>query len=120
MKICMISFGPVETRSNGYFIRCYHIAKSLVKLGHKVRVLQFSKEKTSNLVRSQEGIKFIDLKGNEVGRNKFSRMLKSILTFDLFHLIKFQLYSLIELIRFRGYLKNSDIVFVEGALIPFG
>ena len=120
MKISMISFGPVETKSNGYFIRCYHVARSLVELGHEVRVLQFPEKKSSSLMKFQEGIKFINLKGNEVNQNRFSRTFKNILTFDPFHSIMFQLYSLIELIRFRNHLKSSDIIFVESALIPFG
>jgi len=120
MKVCMISFGPVESYSNGYFIRCYHIAKSLVELGHEVFIMQFSEEKVSSLMVYVQGIKFINLRGNEGDRNRFSKILKNTFTFDPFHLVKFQAYSLIELIRFREYLKGSEIVFVEGSLIPFG
>lgn len=113
----MISFGPVESKSNGYFIRCYHIAKSLAKLNHKVLVMEFPEEKLPNLMYCEDGIIFVHLRGNEVSHN---RMLKNVLTFDPFHSIKFQLYSLIELIRFKDYLKDSDCVFVEGALMLFG
>jgi len=119
MKISMICFGPIESRSNGYFIRCYNLAKSLAKLGHNIVVMEFSEKKSQSLLKSEEGIRFVHLRGNEIGHHTILRKLKNILTFDPFHLIKFQLYSLVELIRFRYYLEDSDVIFVEGAMIPF-
>lgn len=120
MKICMISFGPVESNSNGYFIRCHHVAKSLAKLSHNVLVMEFPAEKSPNLIKSEVRTIFVHLRRNEVSRNSVSRMLRSVLTFDPFHVIKFQLSSLIQLMLFRNYVKECDLVFVEGALIPFG
>jgi glycosyltransferase involved in cell wall biosynthesis len=115
----MISFGPIESKSNGYFVRSFHITKSLAEFGHKVVVLEFSDVKLSNIVESGKGVAFIHLRGNETNHNVLSRTLKKMLTFDLFHLVKFQLFSLVELIRFRENIKQCDFVFVEGALIPF-
>jgi glycosyltransferase involved in cell wall biosynthesis len=96
------------------------MAESLAKLNHNVLVMEFPEEKSPNLMKSKERIKFVHLRGNEISYNRVSRMLRNILTFDPFHSIKFQLYSLIELIRYRHYLKDSELIFVEGTLIPFG
>jgi len=116
----MIGFGPIESRSNGYFIRCHHVAKSLSKLNHDVLIMEFSKEKSLHVVKSEEGMKIVHLRMNEIGRNRVLRTLKGVLTFDLLYSIKFQLHSLIELTLFRNYIKDCDLVFVEGALIPLG
>jgi len=120
MKSCMISFGPVESKSNGYFIRSYNIARSLAELNHDVLVMEFSEVESQSFMKSKERINFVHTRGNESCHNKILGMLKNVLTFDSFHAIKFQLYSFVELIRLRDYLKDCDFVFVEGALIPFG
>lgn len=119
MKICLISFGPIESKSNGYHLRSYFIAKSLAEANHDVLIMEFPEEKLSDSMKSEERMKFVHLRGNEnISLNLVSR-ISSVLTFDLLHVIRFQLYSLIELIRFRYYIRESDLVFVEGALIPF-
>ena len=119
MKICMISFGPIEARTNGYFIRSFHIVKSLLNLGHKVYILEFPEnEITINEIEGidKKNIEFIHLRGNKVRGNKFK--LKRRFTFDPFHITKFQLCSLVELIHFRKYFRKSDVIFVEGCLFP--
>ena len=120
MKISMVSFGPVETKSNGYCIRCYNVAISLIKQGHKVVVLEFPDKKPSNLIKSEEKTRFVHLSGNEIICKRISLRLKKVLSFDPFHSIKFQFCSLAQLIRYAGYLRDTDFVLVEGALIPFG
>jgi glycosyltransferase involved in cell wall biosynthesis len=115
----MISFGPIGARSNGYFIRVFYIVKSLLNLGHRVSILEFPEnEITINEIEEidKKNIEFIHLRGNEVMGNKFK--LKRRFTFDPFHIIKFQLRSLVELIHFRRYFRKSDAVFVEGCLFP--
>jgi glycosyltransferase involved in cell wall biosynthesis len=116
----MISFGPVESKSNGYFIRSYHIAKSLAELHHKVLVLEFPEDNSSTSVESETGITFVHLKGNEVSQNRITRILRNVFSFDPLTIIRFQLRSLLELIRYRDYLNACDFVFIEGALIPSG
>jgi hypothetical protein len=106
MKISIICFGPIESKYNGYFIRCYNIAKSLFKLGHKVLVMEFSEKNLPNLIELDEGVKIIQLKGNEPSCSAVSRVLRNTLSFDLFHLIKFQLYSLVELTVLEATLKH--------------
>lgn len=120
MKISIVSFGPIERKSNGYFIRCYNVAKSLTKKGHRVTVLEFPEENLSTLAETKEKMRFVRLAGNEVGCKKISSKIERVLSFDPIHSLKFQLFSLFQLIRYASYLKDSDIVFIEGALIPWG
>jgi glycosyltransferase involved in cell wall biosynthesis len=64
-------------------------------------------------------IEFIHLGLNELTKNKLLLAIKKKLTFDPLYIAKFQLYSLLGLIRFRKHIKESDVIFVEGCLIPF-
>jgi glycosyltransferase involved in cell wall biosynthesis len=82
--------------------------------------MEFPEESLQRMMERNGEVKIVHLKGNEASRKGISETLTNILTFEPFHVFKFQLYSLIELIRFKEYLKDCDLVFVEGALIPFG
>lgn len=120
-RICVISFGSIENKSNGYQIRSYHMVKSLALSNFgNVLVLEFSKEIQHDLVNRHKKINFIHLRWKKPSENGVLRLLGKTLTFEPFSAIKFQLFSLIELILFRNYIKVCDVVFVEGALIPFG
>lgn len=119
MKIAMVSFGPIESRSNGYFIRCSNMSKGLANLGHNVLVLEFQENRSLSFSKLSRRIAFLHLAGNEINRNRVSRVLMDIFTFDPLHVTKFQLYSIVELIRFRHFLQSCSVVFLEGGLIPF-
>lgn len=118
MTFCMISFGPVKDQSNGYFIRCYQIAKCLEQLDN-VLVLEFPGSSQQQEFESDNRITFIRLKGNEVDPNGISKLVEIPLTFNVYHQLRFQLHSLIHLWAFRRHIKSCRVVFVEGALIPF-
>jgi hypothetical protein len=114
MKICVICFGPIESKSNGYFIRTWSIVNELSKK-NKIVVLEFP-EKKYIYDKKTKNIKIIKLLGNYI--TKKSR-ISNLLTFDPIHVLKFEVFSFFELIRKSNYIKESDIIFVEGGLIPF-
>jgi len=119
MKISMVGFGPIESKSNGYFIRCHHLVESLSKLGHEVVVMEFPEEGPEGFNRVEGRVKHVWLKGNEQRKRGFLQFLQRELSFDLIRQLRFQIYSIIELILHRRYIGDCDVVFVEGALIPF-
>lgn len=125
MKICVIAFGPIEDRAGGYEVRCHYLIKALADLGHQVYVLEFPIVPTK-LVSFKEGerVRFIRLKGNEPTQNKFLKFLSFYLgkhfTINPIRLIRNQLYSIVELVKFREVIDQCDIVFVESVFFPFG
>ncbi len=125
MKICIITFGPVLSKSNGYFIRVWNLIEKLSK-SNELIVLEFPEmysHYTTNkrqYKKYKNNITFIQLHGNEYSSSHISNLLKKILTFDPFHNIRFQIISFFELWRHRKYISSADIVFVEGSLILSG
>ncbi len=115
MKISVISFGPVASKKNGYFVRVWWILKALSRMGDVV-LLEFPEDFKSC---SMQNLKVVRLRGNEkVNRTGLiSKVSKRLLTFDIFHVLKFQIVSLIELIRFSRFIRESDIVFIESPLL---
>lgn len=118
-KICIISFGPVEDRNSGYFIRTWQMIETLYKKVDKVTVLEFPENDVSCRTYQKENILFIRLTGNKINNRNISIAFKRKLTFDPIHLIKFQAYSAYDLLRHRRQISTSDLIIVEGSLIPF-
>jgi len=119
MKICMISFGPIKSKSNGYFIRTWNILKELSK-SNEIIVLEFPEVVTKDKIEKFENITFIRLRGNEMSSNHISNIMRKIFTFDPFHNLKFQIFSFFELWKHKEYISSADVVIVEGCLIPAG
>jgi len=119
MKICMISFGPIKSKSNGYFIRIWNILKELSK-SNEIIVLEFPEVVTKDKIEKFENITFIRLRGNETSSNQISNIIKKFLTFDPFHNLKFQVFSFFEFWKHKEYISSADAVIVEGCLIPAG
>ncbi len=116
--VSIISFGPIESRSNGYFIRVWNMLKALSKFnGLKLIVLEFPEYEVDRRIKVINNIIFIRLRGNEVSRSRISRTIKKVLTFDPFHVIKFQILSLYELLKYRRLIAKSDAVMIEGSLL---
>ena len=63
IKICVISFGPIKSKSNGYFIRIWSILKELSK-SNEIIVLEFPEVVTKDGIEKFENITFIRLHGN--------------------------------------------------------
>lgn len=125
MKICVIAFGPIEDRTGGYEVRCHYLIKALADLGHQVYVLEFPITPTKlGSVKEGKRVRFIRLKGNEPARNKFLKVLSFYLerhfTINPIRLIRTQLYSIVELVKFRKVLKMCNVVFIESVFFPFG
>lgn len=119
MIICVISFGPVESRSNGYFIRVWNIIKEISKF-HKVVVLEFPETKLGDTFKSVDNMIFIRLRGNEISSHGLMKIIKKVITFNPIQLFRFQVLSFIELWRYRNTISKADIVIIEGSLIPSG
>ncbi len=120
-RILVISFGPIKSRSNGYFLRVWNIVKALNKVGgFKVIVVEFPEEKINQKIEIVDNITFIRLKGNEISNNKFSNIMKKFFTFDPVHMIKFQLTSFLEILKHRKLILFSDVIIIEGSLIFAG
>jgi hypothetical protein len=118
-KICVIAFGPIEKKDSGYFIRSWQVIESLSKRAEMITVLEFPEDDTRLDTYQKDNIIFIRLPGN---RHK-SKSIASIefmkrLTFNPIQVITFQFRSAIELFRYRKMISESDVVIVEGALIP--
>lgn len=124
MKICVIAFGPIEEKTGGYEVRCHYLIKSLADLGHQVYVLEFPIIPTKLGTVKGKKIQFIRLKGNEPTQDKFLKLLSFHLnrhfTMDPIHLIRIQLYSIVELVKFREVIEQCNIVFIESVFFPFG
>jgi len=120
----VIAFGPIEEKIGGYEVRCHYLINSLADLGHQVYVLEFPIVPTKLSTLKNNQITFMHLKGNEPTQNKFLKFLSFHLnkhfTIDPIHLIRTQLYSIEELIKFREIIKQCNIVFVESVFFPFG
>ena len=119
LKICIISFGPIESKGNGYFIRVWSILRELSKLG-KILVLEFPETYVKNKIKKVGNIIFVRLRGNEITSSRISNVMIKIFTFDPLHNLKFQILSFIELWKHRKYLSSADVVMIEGCLIPAG
>ena len=119
-KICVICFGPIEKKESGYFIRSWKVVESLSKGAETITVLEFPEDDTPLDTYQKDNIIFIRLPGNRVidNRSTTSIELKKRLTFDPLRVIIFQFCSAIELFRHRKAISHSDLVIVEGALIP--
>src|SRR5215211_4139233 len=119
-KICVICFGPIEKKESGYFIRTWKVVESLSKGAETITVLEFPEDDSPLGTYQKDNIIFIRLKGNRVIDNNSttSTVFKKRLTFDPLRVIIFQFYSAIELFRYRKVISHSDLVIVEGALIP--
>lgn len=116
MRICMItrSYENIEERKDGYAIRCYQLAKILSNLKNTVYVLEFSKDYRKLTIGN---INFIHMKCPM--RKSRDNFLNSVLTFHPFREFFFQLKSLKVLYSYRKIVSTSDLVLVEGFLIPF-
>lgn len=119
MRICVISFGPIKSRSNGYFVRVWNILKEISR-SNEVIVLEFPETKTNKKVIKHNNITFIRLRGNETISNRILNQIKKILTFEPFHSFKFQIFSFIELWKHKKVISQADIVMIGGCLIPAG
>jgi glycosyltransferase involved in cell wall biosynthesis len=119
MKICIVSFGPVESKSNGYFIRVWNVANELSK-HNEIVVLEFTQDYGKNRGKKQKEINFIQLRKNFFFSTVFSNIIKRIFTFNPFTTFEFQLLSLLELWKQRKLIQSADVVIIEGCLIPFG
>jgi glycosyltransferase involved in cell wall biosynthesis len=124
MKTGVIAFGPVEKKTGGYEVRCHYLIKSLADLGHKVYVLEFPINTRNHSPVEDKRIQFIRLKGNERSNNKFLKLLSVHMgkhfPIDPVHLIRTQLYSIVELVKVRKVIEHCDTVFVESVFFPFG
>lgn len=125
MKICVIAFGPIEDRTGGYEVRCHYLIKALADLGHQVYVLEFPITPTKlGSIKEGKRVRFIRLKGNEPTQNKFLKFLSFYLerpfNINPIRLIRNQLYSIVELVKFRKVIKQCKIVFIESVFFPFG
>ena len=119
--LVVITFGPVESRSNGYLVRVWNILKAFSKVGKlKVIVLEFPEQSVDEQVKAINGITFIRLRGNELSQGKISEMLRRVFTFDLIHAVKFQVFSIYELLKHRKLIARSDAVMIEGSLLLAG
>jgi len=117
MNMCIISFGPVESRSNGYFIRVWNIVKEASQFYNTVVALEFPEEDIQRIKR-MKNVTFIRLQGNETTSNTLTDFFKKIITFDPLHSLKFQIFSFLQLWKHKKYISSADIVMVEGSLIP--
>jgi glycosyltransferase involved in cell wall biosynthesis len=81
--------------------------------------MEFSEERIQQ-EQTVKNIQFIPLRGNETISGPFSYAFKRAITFDPFQNLRFQLLSLIELWKYRKYLSSTDVIIVEGSLIPVG
>lgn len=117
MNACIVSFGPIESEANGYFVRVWNVLKEASRFYSKVVVLEFPEEKVRQ-IRKIKNITFVRLHGNELISNKFSDFFKKVLTFDPLHGLKFQIFSLFELWKYRKFISSMDIVIVEGSSFP--
>jgi glycosyltransferase involved in cell wall biosynthesis len=117
LNACIVSFGPIESEANGYFVRVWNVLKEASRFYSKVVVLEFPEEKVRQ-IRKIKNITFVRLHGNELISNKFSDFFKKVLTFDPLHGLKFQIFSLFELWKYRKFISSMDIVIVEGSSFP--
>jgi hypothetical protein len=118
-KVCVIAFGPIEKKDSGYFIRSWKVVESLSKRAEMITVLEFPDHDTGLETYQKDNIIFIRLQGDRYN-NKSIRSIKfrKRLTFDPIQIITFEFRSAIELFRHRRIISQSDIVIVEGAMIP--
>jgi hypothetical protein len=118
-KICVIAFGPIEKKDSGYFIRCWKVVESLSKEAEMITVLEFPEDDTRFNTYQKGNITFIRLPGNRHNKKSITSIeFMKRLTFNPIQVITFQFRSAIELFRHRKTISQSDIVIVEGALIP--
>lgn len=117
MNACIVSFGLIESRANGYFVRVWHIVREVSRFYDEVTVLEFPEEKVEQ-IQKIKNISFIRLHGNELASNKLSDFFKKILTFDPLHSLKFQILSLYELWKYRRFIYSVNVVVVEGSFFP--
>ena len=115
----MISFGPIKSKCNGYFVRVYNILTEASRFYRKVVVLEFPDEDFTE-TNGLRNVTFIKLHGNELVSHKLTNFFKKIITFDPFQNLKFQITSFVQLWKCRKYIASSDIVIIEGSLIPAG
>ena len=118
-KICVIAFGPIEKKDSGYFIRSSKVVESLSKRAEVITVLEFPEDDSSFTTYQKDNIIFIRLPGNRHNNKSITSIeFMKKLTFNPIQIITFQFRSAIELFRYRKIISQSDIVVVEGALIP--
>jgi len=116
MRVCVISFGPVSSRRNGYFIRVWNLIKALTDLNTDVELIEFPEYKSDYKLGSP--VRCYRVSGNEKGR--LSNLFRRILSFDPIHAVKFMIKSFIGLWKLRKVIKSADVVIVEGCLILSG
>jgi hypothetical protein len=118
-NVCAICFGPIEKKDSGYFIRSWNAIESLSRSAKSVTVLEFPEDDTPLGTYQKGNIIFNRLPGNRVdNKSSVSIAFKKSLTFDPVRLISFQFRSAIELFRYRKTISQSDLVIVEGSLLP--
>ncbi|MCK4818886.1 glycosyltransferase, partial [bacterium] len=119
LDACIISFGPIKSKCNGYDVRVYNILTEASRFYRKVVVLEFPDEDFTE-TNGLRNVTFIKLHGNELVSHKLTNFFKKIITFDPFQNLKFQITSFVQLWKCRKYIASSDIVIIEGSLIPAG
>jgi glycosyltransferase involved in cell wall biosynthesis len=118
-KICVVSYEAIEEKNSGYSIRSSKVVESLSKVAEMVTVLEFPYDDTRLDTFQKDNIIFISLPGNRVNNKSITSIkFKKMLTFNPIQVITFELRSAIELFRYRKTISQSDLVVVEGALIP--
>ena len=117
MNACIISFGSIESKSNGYFVRVCNIVEEVSRFYNKAVVLEFPDENIQR-IQKVKNVTYIRLHGNELTSNKLTNFFKKIITFDPLHNLKFQIFSFLQLWRYKNQISSADIVIIEGCLIP--
>jgi glycosyltransferase involved in cell wall biosynthesis len=117
MKIGVICFGPIESKSNGYCIRTYHIVNSL-SADKDVTVFEFAGEARVHSLDSNP--QYFRLKTTNQTENVVHRLIEKSLTFDPFRNAKFQISSFFKLLKYRSNLRDCEVIFIEWPLLPAG
>jgi hypothetical protein len=118
--VCVIAFGPIELRKSGYAIRCSSIVEMLSKRYRRVFVLEFPETLELETEKSINNVTYFRLGGNSGQVKPNSKTFSNRLTFDPRQALSFQIRSFVSLLKYRRIISSSDIVFIEGALIPAG
>lgn len=113
--ITVIALGPMEANSNGYSIRTLHLMDSLM-LHDKVTLVEFNISPPAGA--GETSYRRIEYDAVYRDKKKGSAIAR-LITFNPFGQLKLQLVSLNGLWRSRKLIRDSEVVFVEGALFPF-
>jgi len=105
----IVCWGPIEALSNGYFVRTYTLAESIIKyLRMPLMLAEYSegldKKYAYELRKISQGIMKVLLPGNEESKNIVHKYLK------------FFLYQLVNTIRLQNFLRLSKVTVISGEL----